>query len=303
MFDRLRGVFSSIKKTFTTRTIDERVIDEIFSQFEIELIESDLSLDVIEDVKERLKGKILGEKVEKKKMGEFMEGAIREVLEEILIEPEKPLEVLIETKRKDVKKQPFVIIFLGINGTGKTTTIAKVGKLLEEKGFRVLLAAADTYRAGAIEQLEVHARRVGLKVISQRYGADAAAVARDAIEHAKSNNYDVVLVDTAGRMQTNKNLLEELAKIVRVSKSDMNIFVGDALSGNDILNQARMFMEKPGFEASILTKVDADVKGGSIINVAWASRKPIFYLGTGQSYDDLIPFSKKWVIERILGQP
>ncbi len=302
MFDRLRGVFSSIKKTFTTKTIDEKVIDEVFSEFEIELMESDLSLDVIEDVKERLKGRVLGEKVEKKKMGEFIEGALRGILEEILMEPEKPLEALIEAKRKDAGT-PFVIVFLGINGTGKTTTIAKVGRLLDRKGFRVLLAAADTYRAGAIEQLEVHAKRVGLKVISQRYGADAAAVARDAIEHAKSNNYDAVLVDTAGRMQTNKNLLEELAKIVRVSKSDMNIFVGDALSGNDILNQAKMFMEKPGFDASILTKVDADVKGGSIINVAWASGKPILYLGTGQNYDDLMPFSKKWVIERILGQP
>ena len=302
MFDRLRDVLTSIKKTFTTRTIDERIIDEIFSRFEIELMESDLSLDVIEDVRERLKGKILGEKVERGEIGEFIEKVLREVLEEILVEPEKPLEALIDAKRKDAEK-PFVIVFLGINGTGKTTTIAKVGKLLDDKGFRVLLAAADTYRAGAIEQLEVHAKRVGLRVISQRYGADAAAVARDAIEHAKSNNYDTVLVDTAGRMQTNKNLLEELAKIVRVSRSDMNIFVGDALSGNDIVNQAKMFMEKPGFEGSILTKVDADVKGGSIINVAWASGKPIFYLGVGQNYDDLIQFSKKWVIERVLGQP
>lgn len=302
MFDKLKNAFSSIKKTFTTRTIDEKIIDEVFSQFEIELMESDLSLDVIEDVKERLKEKILGEKVEKKEVGSFIEKALRDILVEILIEPEKPLETLIETKRKNIGT-PFVIVFLGVNGTGKTTTIAKVGKLLDGKGFKVLLAAADTYRAGAIEQLEVHARRIGLKVISQKYGADAAAVARDAIEHAKSNNYDVVLVDTAGRMQTNRNLLEELAKIVRVSKSDMNIFVGDALSGNDILNQAEMFMEKPGFDASILTKVDADVKGGSIINVAWASKKPILYLGMGQNYEDLMPFSKVWVIERILGQP
>ena len=164
----------------------------------------------------------------------------------------------------------------------------------------MLLAAADTYRAGAIEQLELHARRLGLKVISQRYGADAAAVARDAILHARSNRYDAVLIDTAGRMQTNRNLLEELDKIVRVTKPDMSVFIGDALSGHDIVNQVETFMRKPGFDTSILTKVDADVKGGSIINVAWTSKRPIIYLGTGQKYDDLIPFSKSWVINKLL---
>lgn len=302
MFDKLKNVLSSIRKSFTTKTIDEKVIEEVFSKFEMEFIESDLSIEVIEDIKVRLKEKIFGRRVEKREMDEFVENALKDVFADFLIEPEQPLETLIETKRK-TSKSPFTIVFLGINGTGKTTTIAKIGKLLKEEGFKVLLAAADTYRAGAIEQLELHARRIGLKVVSQKYGADAAAVARDAIEHAKSSNYDVVLIDTAGRMQTNINLVEELAKIVRVSKSDMNIFVGDALSGNDILAQAKMFMERPGFNASILTKVDADVKGGSIVNLAWISKKPILYLGIGQSYDDLIPFSKKWVIDRILGQP
>jgi len=299
MFEKLKNVFSSIKKSLSTRTLNEKIIDEVFDEYETQLIEGDISLDIVEELRRSLKDKLIGVKVEKKKIESFIDEYLKSVLAEILLEQERDILQLINEKRTNFK-EPYVIVFLGINGTGKTTTIAKLAYLLKNNGYKVLLAAADTYRAGAIEQLELHARRLGLKVISQRYGADAAAVARDAILHARSNRYDAVLIDTAGRMQTNRNLLEELDKIVRVTKPDMSVFIGDALSGHDIVNQVETFMRKPGFDASILTKVDADVKGGSIINVAWASRRPIIYLGTGQKYDDLIPFSKSWVINKLL---
>ena len=299
MFEKLKNVFSSIKKSLSTKTINEKIIDEVFDEYETQLIEGDISLDIVEELRRSLKDKLIGVKVEKKEIESFIENSLRSVLADMLLEPERDLLQLVNEKRTNVR-EPYVVVFLGINGTGKTTTIAKLAYLLKNNGYRVLLAAADTYRAGAIEQLELHAKRLGLKVISQRYGADAAAVARDAILHARSNRYDVVLIDTAGRMQTNRNLLEELDKIVRVTKPDMSVFVGDALSGHDIVNQVETFMRKPGFDTSILTKVDADVKGGSIINVAWASKKPIIYLGTGQKYDDLIPFSKSWVINKLL---
>ncbi len=299
MFEKLKNVFSSIKKSLSTKTLNEKIIDEVFDEYETQLIEGDISLDIVEELRRSLKDKLIGVKVEKKEIESFIENSLRSVLADMLLEPERDLLQLVNEKRTNVR-EPYVVVFLGINGTGKTTTIAKLAYLLKNNGYRVLLAAADTYRAGAIEQLELHAKRLGLKVISQRYGADAAAVARDAILHARSNRYDVVLIDTAGRMQTNRNLLEELDKIVRVTKPDMSVFVGDALSGHDIVNQVETFMRKPGFDTSILTKVDADVKGGSIINVAWASKKPIIYLGTGQKYDDLIPFSKSWVINKLL---
>jgi fused signal recognition particle receptor len=297
MFDKLRNGLTGLKKALTSKTLDERTLEEVLDDLELKLIEADVSIDVIEFMKEKLKERILGVKVERAKISEFVESALYKTLEEIVLEPEEDLFSMI-----DRKEGPFVVVFLGINGTGKTTTIAKLAHLLLKRGYRVLLAASDTYRAGAIEQLEIHGKRLGLKTITQRYGADAAAVARDAVYHASSNRYDVVLVDTAGRMQTNRNLLEELAKIIRVAKSDLNVFVGDALAGNDIIYQSKMFLEKPGFDGIILTKVDADVKGGSIINVEWATRRPVMYIGVGQGYEDLIPFSKGWLLERLLGR-
>jgi len=178
-----------------------------------------------------------------------------------------------------------------VNGTGKTTTIAKFANLLKKSGFSVILACSDTHRAGAIEQLTQHAERLSVKVISQKYGADPAAVARDAVLHAKSRRIDVVLIDTAGRMQTSRNLMEEMSKITRVVNPDLKIFVGDALAGNDAISQAKEFQEFTNFDAAILTKVDADVKGGAALSIAYITGKPIIYLGTGQSYDDLAQFN------------
>ncbi|RLE78332.1 MAG: signal recognition particle-docking protein FtsY, partial [Thermoprotei archaeon] len=201
-----------------------------------------------------------------------------------------------------VKKRPVVILFLGPNGHGKTTTIAKVAKLLMDRGITVVVAASDTFRAGAIEQVEEHCRRLGIRVVKHRYGADPAAVAYDAILHAKSKGIDVVLIDTAGRMQTDVDLMEEMRKIARVTEPDLKIFVGDALTGNDALDEARKFNEYVGIDCSILTKVDADAKGGAALSIVFATGRPIAYVGTGQGYSDIMKFDPEWFIEKVVGK-
>lgn len=197
-------------------------------------------------------------------------------------------------------RKPLIIVFVGINGVGKTTTIAKIAKLFLEKDYSVVLACSDTYRAGSMEQLEEHAKRLGINMIKHQYGADAAAVAFDAINHAIAHGLSVVLIDTAGRIQTNKNLMEEANKIVRVAKPDLTIFVGDALTGNDALSQAEEFGNYVNIDASILTKADADAKGGAAISISYVTRKPIIFLGVGQEYGDLMRFDIDSLIERIL---
>ncbi|HET6799544.1 MAG TPA: hypothetical protein VFH25_03195, partial [Nitrososphaeraceae archaeon] len=196
---------------------------------------------------------------------------------------------------------PFVIVFLGINGTGKTTTVAKISNLLRKNGISVVLAAGDTHRAGAIEQLSQHAKNLSLKIIMQRYGSDPSAVARDAVDYSGKHHVDAVLIDTAGRMQTAKNLMDEISKIVRVSKPDLKLFIGDSLAGNDTINQAREFFHYTNFDGAILTKADADSKGGAALSIAYITSKPIVYLGVGQGYEDIIPFNPAKFLESIFG--
>jgi fused signal recognition particle receptor len=191
------------------------------------------------------------------------------------------------------------LVFVGVNGSGKTTTIAKVARLLQKSGFSVVLACGDTYRAGSIEQLEEHAHRLNVPLVKQGYGADAAAVAYDGVNYARVRGINAVLVDTAGRMQTNKNLMDEMRKIVTVVKPDLVVFVGDALTGNDAVEQAREFDRFVHIDASILAKADADAKGGSAVSIAHVTRKPVIYLGVGQGYDDLVPFDPDVLINQL----
>lgn len=295
MFDKLKKNFGEFIELFKGNKITEKDIANYFEKNRYELLQTDLSLDVIEYlqqsmIKMAMSGQFQG--IEDRKGATIL--ALRNSISELFPEP-IDFENLIKGS-----KVPYVITFLGINGSGKTTTVAKVAKKLKDSGLKVLMCAADTYRTGAIEQLSYHARAVGVKIIAKDYGSDPAAVARDAVDHAKSNGYDAVLLDTAGRMQTNDNLLEELSKLVKVSKSNLNVFVGDALSGNDIIEESKVFLQKPGFDTSIIAKMDADTKGGSVINLVWATRKPVSYFGVGQGYDDLIKFNREWLLERLL---
>jgi len=229
----------------------------------------------------------------------FVREALRNAILRILGSGEPP-DIIELVRKKRAEGEPFSILFIGFNGSGKTTTIAKIAKMLKDRGLRVVLACSDTFRAGAIEQLEEHGRRLGLRVLKHRYGADPAAVAYDAIAHARARGIDVVLIDTAGRVQTDRNLMDELAKIKRVAEPDLTLLVVDALTGNDAAVQAEMFHEAVGVDGAVLTKVDADVRGGAALSVAYVTKKPIIFIGVGQGYDDLRPFEPEEFADMIL---
>jgi len=298
LFDSLKSKFSGLVDGVSSKKISEKDLNKILEDFELSLIESDVSLKVSEKIVNELKKKLTGEKIgltSNKK--DFVRVAVEEKLSEIL--DYKKFDILKEIQKKRKAGEVFSVAFVGFNGTGKTTTIANFGKLLTDKGYKVVIAASDTFRAGSIEQLSLHAENIGIKVIKHNYGADPAAVAFDAINHAKARSIDVVLIDTAGRSEMNKNLMDEMKKLVRVANPDMKIFIGDSLAGNAVVEQAEKFSEI-GLDGSILTKVDADSRGGAALSISYITEKPILFIGTGQGYDDLEPFDKKWLIERIL---
>lgn len=301
MFDKLKKSLSSAVKNIGEKELGEKDIDRIFADLQISLLESDIAQEVIDDLAESMKKELTGQRVEK---GDKMQFFVKKKLEEYLLgmfEKAGTVDLVSNITAKKSKKEPYAIVFLGINGTGKTTTIAKVANMLKKHGFSLVIAAGDTHRAGAIEQISQHASKLSIKVVAQRYGADPAAVGRDAILHAKSNRADAVLVDTAGRMQTSKNLMDEMGKIIRVVNPDLKIFIGDSLAGNDTISQAREFYQYTKFDGAILTKTDADVKGGAAISIVHITGKPIMYLGVGQEYDDLVPFDPKSFVNSILG--
>jgi fused signal recognition particle receptor len=300
MFDRLKKAFSNAAKSIGQKELSEKDLDESLFDLNVSLLESDVSQEVIDDLTKQLKQNLIGKKLQKNESAEeIMTNTLKDNFSNILSKAGS-IDLIheINTKKQN-KAGPFKIVFLGINGTGKTTTVAKVANLIKKAGYSVVIAAADTHRAGAIEQISSHAEKLSIKVISQRYGADPSAVARDALEYARKHYVDVVLIDTAGRMQTAKNLMDEIGKIVKVIKPDMKLFVGDSLSGNDTINQAKEFFSYTEFDGAILTKADADAKGGSVISISYITSKPIIYLGIGQSYDDIVMFNRERFVETI----
>jgi len=303
MFDKLKNAFSSAARSIGQKEITERVLDDTLLELQLALLESDVAQEVVDDLSNRLKKELLGVKLEKgQEAGAIIEKKLQESVAGIFARAGR-LDLVGRIKaKKEAKQGPFSIVFLGINGTGKTTTVAKIANLLRKSGLSVVVAAGDTHRAGAIEQLTQHAERLSLKVIAQRYGADPSAVGRDALDYAKKHYIDVVLIDTAGRMQTSKNLMDEMGKIVRVVKPDVKLFVGDSLAGNDTINQAREFFQYTNFDGAILTKIDADAKGGAAISISHLTAKPVVYVGIGQGYDDMIPFDPDKFIESLFGK-
>lgn len=278
--------------------LEEKDLEEPLWALEMALLESDVALPVAEEIVREVRSGLVGAR---KKIGadtgDLAESALRDALLNILSRNHLDFDEYVRSKEKPVK-----ILFVGVNGTGKTTSIAKVAKYLMDRGYSVVLAAGDTFRAGAIEQLEVHASRLGLKVVKHKTGGDPAAVIFDAIEYAKAHNKDVVLADTAGRLHTNINLMDQMRKIVRVTKPDLLIFVDEAIAGNDAVERARLFNESVPIGGSILTKTDADAKGGSAISVAYITGKPVLFLGIGQTYPDLVKFEPQWLVDRLMGE-
>ncbi|MDI9642002.1 MAG: signal recognition particle-docking protein FtsY [Archaeoglobaceae archaeon] len=277
--------------------ISEEKVDEVLDELEVALLESDVAFEVVSEIRESLKGRLAGRR---KKIGEslykIVENELKAVLVEILQKNQFDFDEFVSKRLKE--KKPLNIIFVGVNGTGKTTTIAKVAKRLMNK-YSVVIAAGDTFRAGAIEQIEEHAKRLGIRLIKHNPGSDPTAVIFDALKHAESKGIDIVLADTAGRMHTKKNLLDQLEKIKRVTKPDLIIFVDESVAGNDAVERARMFNEMIGINGSILTKIDADAKGGTAISISYVTQKPVLFLGNGQNYEDLVKFNADWLVERI----
>ncbi|MHA2142431.1 MAG: signal recognition particle-docking protein FtsY [Candidatus Thorarchaeota archaeon] len=289
--------------------MSEKNLADAVWDLQMVLIQNDVAVDVAEHVCNLTKEKLIGTRTGRlEKTGKLFRTAIYESIIEVLT-PEHPLDPILFASEKKAKGEPTVILFVGVNGTGKTTTLAKVANLYKKNGFSIVIAAGDTFRAGSIEQLEEHGNRLGIRVIKQNYGSDAAAVAYDAISHARAKGIDIVLIDSAGRMQSNKNLISEMQKIARVTEPDLKLFVGDALAGNDALSQAKEFNDAIEIDGAILTKVDADPSGGAALSVAFVGAalsvafvtgRPVIYIGVGQSYDDLRKFEPEWFAQRLV---
>ena len=300
MFDKLRKAFSSAAKSLGEKELNEKDIEEILFELEISLLESDVAGEVIDAIKSDLKERLIGSKVAKNEIEKFIKDSLISTISSLFDEAGK-VDLFDRINEKKKAGQPFLILFVGINGTGKTTSLAKMAHMLSQAKYSVVVAAADTFRAGAIEQLREHTNRLNLKLVAQNYNSDPAAVARDAVLYAKSHKTDCVLIDTAGRMQTSKNLMEQIAKITKVVNPDFKIFVGDSLAGNDTVNQAREFFEHVKFDGSILTKIDADARGGAALSIVKITSTPVLYVGVGQEYSDLKPFDKETFLETVFG--
>ena len=278
------------------KVIKAKKLDELLDDLERSLLESDVSLEVVEELKRTFRTDLEGKRIARSlEFESALETALRAAVQKILAQPFDFRGFV------DLAPRPIVIMFVGVNGTGKTTVIAKLAHSLLKNGRSCVLAASDTFRAGAIEQLEKHSQNLGVKLIKHKAGSDPAAVAFDAVEHAKARQRDVVLIDTAGRMQTNVNLMDEMKKIKRVAKPHMVVFVGDALAGNDAVDQAKRFNEAIGIDASILTKIDADAKGGAALSISKTIGKPVAYVSVGQEYEAFRRFDADWMVSRIFG--
>jgi len=300
MFEKLKSGFKGLVTKVTTIELKPENLSSLLADFKMTLAENDVAFPVADKVCDELQKRLTGVQVKRlEDRKKIVEDNLRQVLLDVML-TDKKIDILAKAEEKRSKKEPLILLFVGINGTGKTTTIAKVAEFFKNKKYSVILAGSDTYRAGSIEQLEEHAKRLNLKMIKHQYGADPAAVAFDAVSHAKAHGISIVLIDTAGRMQTNQNLMNELSKVKRVVKPDLTILTVDSLAGNDAVQQAEEFHKCVGIDATILTKVDADVKGGASLSVTYVTQKPILFIGVGQSYKDLEVFNPEKFVNMIL---
>jgi len=288
-----KGFFGKIGQVITTKRISAEKFDELFWDLELALLENNVALEVIEKIKSDLKSELVDKPIPRGKVDEVIASSLHNSIEDLF--NVGTFNILDKIK----EKKPYVICFIGINGSGKTTSIAKVASYLQSNGLSVVMAAADTFRAAAIDQLQLHADKLGIKLIRHDYGSDPAAVAFDAVKHAEASKKDVVLVDTAGRLHSNINLMDEMKKIIRVAKPDLKIFVGESITGNDCVEQAKQFNDAVGIDGIILSKADVDEKGGAAISVSYVTQRPILFLGVGQEYKDLQPFDKEKLLASI----
>lgn len=301
MFEKLRSNLDSIVDKISKTELTGKDLEQLLQELKTTLAENDVAYLVAERICDGIRQRAAS--VQVSRLGDRRQ-PVRSIVREVLLDALKGSGEGSFFEKINTKKQahePAIIVFVGINGTGKTTTVAKIAYLLKNRGYSVVIACGDTYRTGSIEQLEEHARRLDVKTIKHTYGADAAAVAFDSINHARANGINTVLIDTAGRMQTKRNLLDEMKKIVRIASPDFVMLVVDSLTGNDAVEQGRSFSESVRIDGITLTKLDADARGGSAISLAAEIGKPVIFAGTGQAYEDLISFDPTTIVDRIIG--
>ncbi|MFH1332310.1 MAG: signal recognition particle-docking protein FtsY [archaeon] len=292
--EKKKGFFARLTEKVTTTKISENKFNELFWDLEVVLMENNVAVEVIDKIKSDLKKDLVEVPIKRSDVKEVIVKSLKSSIEDLFREPD--FDLVAEIKKSE---KPYVIVFVGINGSGKTTTIAKFVQYLKNNHLTSVIAASDTFRAAAIHQLEEHGSKLGVKVVKHDYGADPAAVAFDAEKYAKAHNIDVVLIDTAGRMHSNVNLINEMKKIMRVAKPNLKIFVGEAITGNDCVEQAKTFNEAVTLDGIVLAKADIDEKGGAAISVSYITGKPIMFLGVGQGYGDLEKFDKYKIIKSI----
>ncbi len=284
----------------THKTISPGDVEDVLFELELSLLEGDVALEVAEKIIKSVETDLVGRKIRRRSdVAKYTQEALKNAISDILMVEGPDVKFLAQEAQKS--GEPLKIMFVGINGTGKTTTISKLSDYFVSQGYTPVIAASDTFRAGAIEQITHHAEKLKVKIIKHQKGADPAAVAYDAVEHARAQKKELVFIDTAGRMQTNTNLMDEMKKIQRVVNPDLVIFVGDALTGNDVVEQATKFNEAVGLDGIILTKADADAKGGAALSIGYVVQKPILFLGVGQGYKDIVEFRPEWMVEQIFG--
>ncbi|MAG20237.1 signal recognition particle-docking protein FtsY [archaeon] len=288
-------VLKKVKEKVTHKKLSEDKFDKLFQELEITLLENNVAFEVIEKIKDDLKQEILNQPLKRSQISKQIKETLENSIKDLFQEPENLIEKIKH------KTEPFVIVFFGVNGVGKTSTIAKFVKLLQKNNLTSILAAADTFRAASQEQIEEWANKLEVPLVKGQYGSDPASVCFDAIQKAKSKNTNVVLIDTAGRMHSNTDLMDELRKIIKVSQPDEKIFVGESITGNDCIDQARLFNEAVDFNSMILTKTDIDEKGGAAISVSYITQKPIIYLTSGQLLDDIVKFDKEKITKTLFG--
>jgi len=291
-----KGFFAKLRGIFVYK-ITKNDFEGIFSDLEMLLLENNVALEVVEKIKKEMETELIDKEIKKDNLEKEIKNGLKKALENIILEPEDTIKTVKEFKKQN--KKPFIILFFGINGAGKTTSIAKLCYILQKNNLSCVLAAADTFRAASIEQLQIHADKLKVPMIKSNYGSDPSAVSFDAIKYAEHHNIDVVLIDTAGRMHTKENLLKEMEKICRVTKPNLKVFTAEAIAGNDATEQARSFNSMIDINGTILSKTDVDEKGGTIISISYITKKPILYLGTGQKYEDLELFDKGKFIKQL----
>jgi len=289
-----RGWFGSrLAEAISKVRLSDAKFEELFWEIELELQQNNVASAVVQKIKQDLKSKLVDKPISRRGIEQAVKSSVEDSIQEVL---DFEVPDLLKTASG---KQPFVILFVGVNGSGKTTTIGKVCRLFQNAGKHVIMVASDTFRAAAIQQLEAHANKLGVKLIKHDYGSDRAAVAFDGIKYAKAHEIDIVLIDTAGRLHTNKNLMDELRKIKRIAKPDLVLYIGESITGNDCIEQAGIYNEEIGLDGIILTKVDVDEKGGTALSISYVTKTPIWLIGDGQNYEDLHRFDSKAILDNL----